>query len=157
MQTHNVSLVADVRTVPRSRKNPQFNIDTISSDLNVRGIRYNHIPGLGGFRQPQPDSLNMGWKNTSFRGFADYMQTAEFKENLETLVNMAKDKTLVVMCAEALPWRCHRSLIADALFIRSIRVEHIMSLSRRQSHALTKWAQINGTQITYPPAANAIG
>ncbi len=151
LQAHDVNLVIDVRTVPKSRRNPQFNGDTLPLALNDKGIGYRHLPGLGGLRRPGPDSQNMGWRNTSFRGFADYMQTAEFEKNLEALKNLAQKKFLAVMCAEVLPWRCHRSLIADALFVRGIKVEHIMSLTRRQTHIPTSWARINGIKIIYPP------
>ena len=115
-------------------------------------IGYLHMPGLGGLRHPRPDSPNMGWHNSSFRGFADYMQTEEFEQNLERLSQLTYERRISLMCAEAVPWRCHRSLIADALKVRGIRVEHIMSLTHRQPHTLTPWAEVEGIRLTYPPA-----
>jgi len=108
------------------------------------------MPGLGGLRRATRDSINMGWQNASFRGYADYMQTPEFDKNLEELIQLAKQGGIALMCAEAVPWRCHRSLIADALLVRGIRTEHIMSPSRRQVHTLTPFAKVRGTTITYP-------
>jgi uncharacterized protein (DUF488 family) len=143
----------DVRTVPRSRHNPQFNLDTLPVELDANGIGYEHVPGLGGFRRTHLGSLNTGWRNLSFRGFADYMQTSEFADNLAKLIAKAKRERIVVMCAEAVPWRCHRSQMADALLIHDRRVEEIISKTRRQAHALTAFARVSGTTITYPPEA----
>lgn len=156
LKAHEVAKVIDIRTVPRSRHNPQFNKETLLDELKAAGIGYVHIPGLGGLRHPGPDSPNTGWKNSSFRGFADYMQTEEFEDNLKALISLAGQERCALMCAEAVPWRCHRSLIADALAIRDIRVEHIMSLSSTQPHKLTPFASVEGLRITYPPA-NAVG
>ncbi len=147
-----VTCLVDVRTVPRSRTNPQFNRDTLPDALRTAGIDYLHLPGLGGLRRARPDSPNMGWRNASFRGYADYMGTPEFAENLERLLSLAARERVVLMCAEAVPWRCHRSLIGDALLVRGIPVEDIMGTGRTQPHALTSWAVVNGTEITYPPA-----
>lgn len=146
-----VTRLIDVRTVPRSRHNPQFNRDTLPATLEVAGIHYAHAAGLGGFRRTHTGSLNMGWRNVSFRGFADYMQTQEFAKNLTDLIEGATQDRIVLMCAEAVPWRCHRSLIADALMAHGIRVEEIINGSRRQVHALTSFAKVAGTTITYPP------
>ncbi len=151
LKTHEVTLVVDIRTVPRSRHNPQFNKETLPDELRAAGIKYIHMPGLGGLRHPRPDSPNTGWKNNSFRGFADYMQTEEFEDNLNTLINIAVQGRIALMCAEAVPWRCHRLLIADALVVRGIQVEHIMSLSRTQPHKLTPFASVKDLHITYPP------
>ena len=148
---HSVSLLIDVRTVPRSRHNPQFNRDTLPDALQVAGIRYEHVAGLGGFRRTHPGSLNMGWRNVSFRGFADYMQTPEFAENLDRLIEQTTRERVVLMCAEAVPWRCHRSLIADALVVHGIRAEEIVSATRLQVHTLSSFARVDGTEITYPP------
>jgi uncharacterized protein (DUF488 family) len=145
-----VTKIADIRTIPRSRHNPQFNIETLPGELARLKIGYAHIPGLGGLRHPDADSVNSGWRNTSFRGFADYMQTTEFKTNLEQTINLARLDSMALMCAEAVPWRCHRSLIADALTIRGIQVEHILSTSRRSAHQLTLFAKVEGLQISYP-------
>ncbi len=150
LKAHAVTKIVDVRTVPRSRHNPQFNRETLPDHLKAVHIRYIHMPGLGGLRHPRPDSLNAGWRNVSFRGFADYMGTQEFEENLQRLIQLASKDRIALMCAEALPWRCHRSLIADALRARGILVEHILSSTRRQPHALTPWAQVNGPHLTYP-------
>lgn len=150
LKTHGVKIVIDVRTVPRSRHNPQFNLDTLPDALSAVGIGYEHMSGLGGLRHALPDSLNMGWHNSSFRGFADYMQTEEFEKNLEKLIRLAQRKRICLMCAEALPWRCHRSLIADALVVRGLSVEHIMSKSHPQPHKLIPFARVDGTRITYP-------
>jgi uncharacterized protein (DUF488 family) len=155
LQAHSVTMVVDIRTVPRSRHNPQFNNETLPGNLRASDMGYMHMPGLGGLRHAPKDSPNTGWHNSSFRGFADYMQTEEFEKNLEELIHLAKSEQIVLMCAEALPWRCHRSLIADALWIRGVRVEHIMSVNRRSPHALTPFAQVNGLSITYPPNAEA--
>jgi uncharacterized protein (DUF488 family) len=118
------------------------------------GLGYVHLPGLGGLRHTRSDSSNTGWRNPSFRGYADYMQTPEFVQGLEELLRLANQDRIVVMCAEAVPWRCHRSLIADALSVRGIRVEHILTATRRQIHALTPFANVQGTTILYPPEAS---
>jgi len=154
LQKHAVSRVIDVRTVPRSRHNPQFNKASLPGSLKKAGLSYVHLPGLGGLRHARRDSLNLGWHNASFRGYADYMQTPEFEKSLEELVQWAKQDRIVLMCAEAVPWRCHRSLIADALLVRGIRAEDIMSPSRRQVHTLTPFAKVRGTTITYPIEAS---
>ena len=151
LAAHSVSRLIDVRTVPRSRHNPQFNRDTLPAALEVAGIRYAHVAGLGGFRHTHPGSLNMGWRNASFRGFADYMQTPEFAENLAGLIEQATRERIALMCAEAVPWRCHRSLIADALVVHGVRAEEIINATRLQVHTLTPFARVDGTVITYPP------
>jgi uncharacterized protein (DUF488 family) len=150
LQAHGVSRVVDVRTVPRSRHNPQFNKASLPRALQKAGVRYVHMPGLGGLRHAKRDSPNVGWRNVSFRGFADYMQTPEFEESLEELIQLATEERVALMCAEAVPWRCHRSLIADALLIHRIRTEDIMSVTRCQVHTLTPFAKVRGTTITYP-------
>ena len=150
LKGHAVTLVIDVRTIPRSRHNPQFNRDSLPDSLKKAGIGYVHMPGLGGLRHAKTDSLNIGWRNGSFRGYADYMQTPEFEEQIENLIQLVKEQRIALMCAEALPWRCHRSLIGDALTIRGIRTEHIMSLTQRRLHTLTPFALVRGTNVTYP-------
>ena len=150
LQAHGVRRLVDVRTVPRSLHNPQFNKTSLPESLDKAGLGYVHMPGLGGLRRATRDSINMGWQNASFRGYADYMQTPEFAKHLEELIHLAKRDGIALMCAEAVPWRCHRSLIADALLVRGIRTEHIMSPSRRQIHTLTPFAKVRGTKITYP-------
>jgi uncharacterized protein (DUF488 family) len=144
-----------VRTVPRSRHNPQFNRETLPDSLLAAGIGYTHLPGLGGLRHPRPDSPNGAWRNPSFRGYADYMQTAEFAGSLQQVAALAGDERCALMCAEAVPWRCHRSLIADALIVRGIQVEDIIGPLRRTVRTLTPWARVEGLNITYPPEAAA--
>ena len=148
--SHQIDLVVDVRTVPRSRRNPQFNRETLPQSLQEAEIGYEHVAALGGFRRPSPHSSNAGWRNASFRGYADYMQTAAFAAAIESLAERAQRQRLAVMCAEAVPWRCHRSLIADALVTRGIRVEEIISATRTQTHAMTSFARVEGTTVTYP-------
>jgi uncharacterized protein (DUF488 family) len=150
LRAHGVKHLADVRTIPRSRHNPQFNRDTLLEALGLAGIAYTHMEQLGGLRHARPDSPNSGWHNSSFRGFADYMQTPEFEAGLEKLIQLAAREQTAIMCAETVPWRCHRSLIADALKVRGAQVEHIMSTSRAQPHLLTAFAKVSGTHITYP-------
>jgi len=145
-----ISLVADVRTVPRSRHNPQFNKEVLPVRLKPAGIGYIHFPGLGGLRHSRADSPNTGWRNLSFRGFADYMQTEAFEENLNRLIDAAHKNRSVIMCAEALHWRCHRSLIADALLVKGLEVIHIMGEGKHQTHKITPWAKVEGRKITYP-------
>ncbi len=155
LQTHGVTCVADVRTIPRSRHNPQFNAESLPASVKEAGLGYVHLAGLGGLRHPTRASPNTGWRNASFRGFADYMQTPEFESALRQLLPLAKQGRVALMCAEAVPWRCHRSLIADALQVHGVRVEHIMSLSSRHVHRLTPFAKVRGRRITYPPHASA--
>lgn len=150
LRAHGVKRVIDVRTVPRSRRNPQFNRDALGKRLHSARIHYRHLKALGGLRRARRDSQNLGWRNASFRGFADYMQTAEFEEGLEMLIKLAKQEPAAMMCAEAVPWRCHRSLIADALAARGISVEHVMSGKRRNPHKLTPFARVEGERVTYP-------
>jgi len=150
LRVHGATCVVDVRTVPRSAHNPQFNQASLARYLKKFGLKYVHMPGLGGLRHAKRDSPNGGWRNASFRGYADYMQTHEFVESLEEAIGTAKQDRIALMCAEALPWRFHRSLIADALLVRGIRTEDIMSATRRQVHTLTPFAQVRGTTIAYP-------
>ena len=146
-----------MRTVPRSRHNPQFNQDLLPDSLKKAGLGYVRSPGLGGLRHATRDSINVGWRNASFRGYADYMQTSGFEQSLEELIQLAKQERIAIMCAEAVPWRCHRSLIADALLVRGIRAEDIMSQTRRQVHTLTPFAKVRGTTIAYPAEVKRSG
>jgi len=150
LRAQGVQRVVDVRTVPRSRHNPQFNRKTLAGVLHNRRIHYTHLAVLGGLRHARKDSQNTGWRNSSFRGFADYMQTPEFEEGLQKLVALARQEQVAIMCAEAVPWRCHRSLIADSLTVRGIPVKHIMSRTRAETHTLTPFAHVQGTHVTYP-------
>jgi uncharacterized protein (DUF488 family) len=150
LRAHGIERVVDVRSIPRSRHNPQFNRETLARHLRAARIGYVHLKKLGGLRHAKADSANLGWHNSSFRGFADYMQTQDFLAGLTRLEKLAAGKPTAIMCAEAVPWRCHRSLIADALVVRDIPVEDIMSVARTQEHKLTWFARVRGVRITYP-------
>jgi len=149
LKAHGIEELVDIRTVPRSRHNPQFNRDELPKSLEEAGIAYRHMPALGGLRRARPDSINTGWRNASFRGYADYMQTREFQDALDELIALAREKRIAIMCAEAVEWRCHRSLVADALVVRGIAVEHIQTASRAKPHRLTPFARVEGTGIVY--------
>ena len=150
LKTYKVTLLVDVRTVPRSKHNPQFNKENLPNTLKTHGIKYIHMPDIGGLRHPKRDSINLAWRNSSFRGYADYMQTQEFTDNLLKIIALARENCLALMCAEALPWRCHRSLISDALLVRHIKVQHIISATSCLNHQLNEMAHVEGNQITYP-------
>jgi uncharacterized protein (DUF488 family) len=150
LQAHGVRLLVDVRTIPRSRHNPQFNQDALRAALQRARLSYRHMKGLGGLRHARKDSKNMAWRNAGFRGFADYMQTPEFSENVQRLMELSRTRVTAIMCAEAVPWRCHRSLIGDALLVRGFRVEELSSLGTTKPHTLTPWARVRGLRITYP-------
>jgi len=156
LAAHGIRQLVDVRTIPKSRHNPQFNRENLPASLQSVGIDYRHLPGLGGLRHPRKDSINTGWRNASFRGYADYMQTPEFAEDLDHLIQLASDAPTAIMCAEAVPWRCHRSLIADALVVRGLRVLEIMNVTKSQPHALTPFAKVEGTELTYPAEADSL-
>jgi hypothetical protein len=137
--------------VPRSRHVPQFNQEALSRSLPRRGVRYRHLKALGGLRKPRADSPNAAWRNASFRGFADYMQTPEFAAALDEARSLARDAgPAALMCAEAVPWRCHRGLVADALVARGDAVVHIMGENKGHAHALTPWAVVEGRRVSYP-------
>jgi len=150
LKAHGVERLIDVRTIPMSRRNPQFNSDALKKSVEAEGIAYTHMKNLGGLRHAKRDSINTGWRNASFRGYADYMQTPEFAGAIADLIGLAGSKRTAIMCAEAVPWRCHRSLIADALTARGIAVEHIMSRSNREPHSTTPFARICGNDVSYP-------
>jgi uncharacterized protein (DUF488 family) len=150
LRAHKVRRVIDIRTIPRSRRNPQYNRETLGPALRSRKIGYVHLKGLGGLRRTKPDSKNIGWHNASFRGYADYMQTPEFDAALKLAIRLSAVKPSALMCAEAVPWRCHRSLVADALAARKLPVEHIMSVTRANKHRLTSFARVRGKKVTYP-------
>jgi uncharacterized protein (DUF488 family) len=153
LDAYGIEEIADVRTIPRSRRNPQFNEDNLREELREHGIEYTRLEGLGGLRHTTKASVNTAWKNASFRGYADYMQTPAFARAIDELVSLGKEKRVAIMCAEAVPWRCHRSLIGDALLARNIRVEDIMSEKAVRPHRLTPWAKVDGTRVTYPGQA----
>ncbi len=150
LRAHDVERVVDVRTIPRSRHNPQFNRETLSKALHNRHLSYRHMKDLGGLRHARPDSENTGWRNASFRGFADYMQTPEFEAALEKLIQLTAEKTTAIMCAEAVPWRCHRSLIADALTVRGYEVRAILNTARARPHVMLPMTRVDGLRVTYP-------
>lgn len=153
LRQNEVDRLVDVRTIPRSRHNPQFSREALAKSLRDAGIDYAHIKELGGLRHPRRDSVNTGWRNASFRGYADHMQTENFGQAVDRLLALCDDKRCAVMCAEAVPWRCHRSLLADALLARGIAVEHIMSGTRRDVHTLTSFARIQNGKVVYPETA----
>ncbi len=155
LRAFGISLLVDIRTVPRSRRNPQFNIDALPSALRALDLDYVHLPRLGGLRRVRRDSVNTAWRNASFQGYADHMQTEEFEEGLAELLGHLVDPARrpgpgALMCAEAVPWRCHRSLVADALTVRGAEVQHVMSTKRAQPHRMTPFAQVAGDRVTYP-------
>ena len=151
LHTYGIGRVADIRTVPRSRHNPQFNNDAVGPALTDENIDYVHMPALGGLRHARKDSSNTGWRNESFRGFADYMATDSFREALNALIQTSRGCRTAIMCAEAVPWRCHRTLVADALSVRSIPVVEILSERSQRVHKLTPFAMVTDDQIFYPP------
>ncbi len=157
LQAYGVTLLVDVRTLPGSRHNPQFNQEELSPSLKAHGVGYVHLRELGGRRRTTKDSINTGWRNLSFRGYADYMQTDEFRAGIERLVELARAQPTVIMCSEAVPWRCHRSLIGDALLARGFHVMDIMSETSARPHELTPWAQVSGVSITYPGTGQESG
>jgi uncharacterized protein (DUF488 family) len=150
LQAHGIILVADVRTVPRSRSNPQFNRETMPASLAGYGIGYEHRKALGGLRKPRADSRNTAWRNLSFRGYADHMLTDEFAAALRQLIDEAASRRTAVMCAEAVPWRCHRSMIADAFVAAGHEAVHIMSATKSDPHRLTSFAVVEGGRVWYP-------
>jgi uncharacterized protein (DUF488 family) len=150
LRAHKVRRVIDIRSIPRSRHNPQYNRETLGPALRSRKIGYVHLKDLGGLRRTKPDSKNIGWHNASFRGYADYMQTPEFDAALKRAIRLSAAKPSALMCAEAVPWRCHRSLVADALAARKFPVEHILSVTRANKHKLTSFARVRAKKVTYP-------
>jgi uncharacterized protein (DUF488 family) len=154
LKAHDIAQLVDVRTIPKSRRVPQFNAESLEAALPKLGIEYVHLKTLGGLRHAKKDSVNTGWRNASFRGYADYMSTNEFRQGIERLLKLAHTKRTAIMCAEAVPWRCHRSLIGDALLVRGLRVEDIMSATLHREHELTPFAKVHGVEITYPGDGN---
>ena len=154
LHAHEVKEIVDVRTVPKSRTNPQFGSDALRASLTADGIAYRHLPSLGGLRRPRKDSPNDGWRNESFRGYADHMQTEDFARGIDELLDAAAAHRVAVMCAEAVPWRCHRSLIGDAVLVRGVRVLDLMDARTAKPHELTRFARVDGTHIVYPAEAD---
>ncbi len=150
LQHFGIGVVADIRTMPKSRHNPQFHIDRLPESLAAVGIDYRPMPGLGGLRKPAEGSINTGWRNASFRGYADYMQTPSFEEALDELIALSGQEVVAIMCAEAVFWRCHRRLVADALLVRGIDVQHIMGAVQLVPATITSFAVVGGTRVSYP-------
>ena len=157
LESNAVAQLIDIRTIPQSRRNPQFNSDALARSLHAAAIRYVHMKDLGGLRRPRQDSINLGWRNEGFRGYADYMQTEEFLAALARSIDLAREHPAALMCAEAVPWRCHRSLVADALGVRGIQVLEIVGSAKPKEHALTPFARVRGTQISYPAPQASLG
>lgn len=155
LETHGIRLLVDVRTTPYSRHNPQFNSERLAASLVKAGFQYRHRPPLGGRRKGRPDSVNVGWRNASFRGYADYMQTDEFKRAIEELMAAGRKDPTAILCAEAVPWRCHRSLIADALVSRGWTVRHILAPDQADAHRLTPFARLENGLLLYPEGPRA--
>jgi uncharacterized protein (DUF488 family) len=151
LQAAGVRVVADIRTIPRSRRNPQFSAEALGPAVEAAGLRYAHLPQLGGLRRARKDSPNAGWRNASFRGYADHMRSADFAEGLVALRALAREGPVALLCAEAVPWRCHRSLVADALYAHGVEVRHIVGPGRTRPHRLTPFAVVRGREVTYPP------
>lgn len=151
LSEYEIELLVDIRHFPGSRKFPHFGQKSLKAALKRRSIKYLHLESLGGRRRPQPDlAVNLGWRNTNFRGYADYMRTKEFREGLKTLMEKSKLQTTVIMCAEAVPWRCHRSLVGDALLVKKFEVDDIFSLTSVRPHKLTAFAQVLRGRLSYP-------
>lgn len=153
LKEHSIDLLVDIRTIPKSRHNPQFGQDELKMSLEEKGISYHYLKELGGLRPKTRDSVNDAWHNASFRNFADYMQTGEFQQGIETLLDLSTNRTTAIMCAEAVPWRCHRSLVSDALIARKIPVLEIINPGKAREHTLTSFAVVSGSRITYPKSA----
>ena len=150
LQAHGIAQLADVRTIPMSRRHPQFSKDTLDRSLQAAGITYRHFPALGGLRKPRPDSINTGWRHPSFRGYADYMQTDAFRTGVESLEVFAAAGSSAVMCAESVWWQCHRRLLSDALVVRGAQVRHILSTADPKPHELSEFARAGDGGVTYP-------
>jgi uncharacterized protein (DUF488 family) len=150
LESNGVRRLIDIRTIPKSRRNPQFSADNLAASLHAAQIGYIHLKALGGLRHPRSDSVNTGWRNATFRGYADYMQTNEFEAALDRAIALAQQEPTALMCAEAVPWRCHRSLVSDALVVRGVEVLEIVNESAPHEHKLTPFARVEGVRITYP-------
>ena len=150
LQAHGIQLLVDVRRFPASRRYPHFNGPDLALSLQTAGIGYRHMPALGGRRPSRANSINLGWRNAGFRGYADYMQTEQFWDALEELMRYGEAKRTAIMCAEAVPWRCHRNLISDALVSKGWQVSHILSASKVDHHTVTSFAKVSGERLLYP-------
>ena len=150
LRAHDVRQLADIRTIPKSRRHPQYDADALCAFLRNHGISYRHFPELGGLRKPQSESLNTAWRHPGFRGYADHMQSAEFRRGVDNLLEFAQGSPTTVMCAEAIWWQCHRQLLADALLARGVPVRHILSVGEAKPHRMSEFAKVNNEQVTYP-------
>lgn len=150
LQDNHIQILVDVRTIPKSRHNPQFEGTVLATALKQQDIGYIHMKDLGGLRPKAKESINLAWHNQSFRNYADYMQTSQFGQALQELISFSSSRTAAIMCAEAVPWRCHRSLIADALIVRGIEVREIISEAEPRLHKMTSFAVVGGTNVSYP-------
>ncbi len=155
LQEHAIARLVDVRHFPKSARVPWTNRDVLATHLETSGIVYEHAGDLGGFRRPRPGSVNTGWRNAGFRGYADHMETPAFAAALDRLVAEARMKRTAILCAEAVPWRCHRGLLSDALVVRGVRVVHILGPGQTQEHTLTPFAKVKGGRLTYPARSKA--
>lgn len=156
LREHRIELLADVRHYPSSARVPWTNGPVLAARLGEAGLGYEHLVDLGGYREPRPDSKNGGWRNAGFRGYADHMDTEAFRASLERLVAFGKQRRTAIMCAEAVPWRCHRGLLSDALLVHGVRVIHILAPGKAQAHVLTPFATVRGGRIVYPPARDKV-
>jgi uncharacterized protein (DUF488 family) len=156
LKAHGVTQLADIRTIARSRYNPQYNDDALRAALAAEGIGYHALKALGGRRAARKDSRNRGWRDGGFRGYADYMQTAEFVAGMERLLALAEEGATAIMCAESVPWRCHRSLVADALLARGAEVVDIFSATQAKPHVMTDFARVEDGWIIYPGAPDLL-
>jgi len=149
LKSFEIQVLADVRSYPGSRRYPHFNRERLDGSLADTDIRYEHFPELGGRRRARPDSLNIAWRNESFRGYADYMETNEFRAGIDRLLNIVTTQRTAIMCSEAVWWRCHRSLISDYLKVKGIEVNHIMSIGKAEPHPFTSAAGIADGELSY--------
>ncbi len=152
LREHAIRRLADVRHYPSSAHVPWTDRPVLETHLAEAGLAYVHLEDLGGYRKPEPDSRNAGWRNAGFRGYADYMATDAFRRALDRLLDLGREGRTAIMCAEAVPWRCHRGLLSDALLVRGVRVVHILAPGRTQDHVLTPFAKVHGGVVTYPAA-----
>lgn len=150
LKEYSIAQLVDIRTIPRSRHNPQYERGNLRATLESEGIQYIHLKELGGLRPSTKDSINNAWRNKSFRNYADYMQTEDFRQGIEKLLSIAEEAQTAIMCAEAVPWRCHRSLVSDALLVRGVKVYDIMSAGKAPEHRMTSFAVVKNDTVTYP-------
>lgn len=153
LRMHEITQLVDIRTIPKSRRNPQYGQDQLESSLNEAGIDYVYLKALGGLRSKAKESVNDAWENASFRNYADYMQTDAFVEGIDELIALAEERVTAIMCAEAVPWRCHRRLVSDALLVRGVDSCEIISATSERPHTMTPFAVVDGLKITYPKQA----